>query len=88
MIHFDDLPPEIGFLFLSIGQAAVSASQRGIPKEFFVEFCSEMWETMEMNGVDEFGKIIMGTLGKDIDRRMGDGTHDTIQSMINKKNRQ
>ena len=69
-INFEELSPEIKFCFIAVGQAIIRASDEGIEKEIFLEFCSNLWDTADLNGIDKFHLIIqemmMGHLHKNI----------------------
>jgi hypothetical protein len=84
-MNLSDLPDEIDFLFTTIGQATVSAAKRGHDKEFFMKFCQGMWETMELNGLDKFSKILTDKMAHDINKRMGTGSYDSLLKKANKK---
>ena len=84
-MNLDDLPPEIGFLFITIGHAAVSAYNQGMSQEQFCEFCKGMWETMEMNGPEGFGSIIEEKMMSDIDSSLGGGMFESLKETMEGK---
>jgi hypothetical protein len=80
-----DLPKEVEFLFVTIGQAAVGAFQRGLSQDEFETFCKGMWETMEINGVENFSKLLAVKICADLDASLGLGMSDYIQGKAKKK---
>lgn len=78
-MKIEELPPKIRFLFMTIGQAAIKANDSGFGEEQFVEFCKEMWKTMEINGVDKFFKILNDMMISDLDSKLGPGMSDFLK---------
>lgn len=87
-INLSEFPPAIGFIFMTVGQAAASANASGMTKEHFVEFCKGIWDTMMLNGPDSFRKVLSERLIADIDHRVGLWMHDDIGEMVKNKNQQ
>lgn len=84
-MNLEDLPKDVQFLFIGIANAAIAAYDRELSKDQFTSFCSEVWDSMLMNGVDEFHRIVDGYMTKDMDSRLGAGMTSLIKSIGKKR---
>lgn len=71
-INGKSLPPEATFLYMTLTQAALKAREMGFDKTFFVEFTSEIWESMLLSDPEELRKTLTGFMMKDIVDMMKD----------------
>ena len=71
-IDFEDLPSHIRFIFMTLANASISAYKNGMGKEEYIKFCSETWETMLINGVDELLDVLKGYMLKDLREQIDD----------------
>lgn len=55
------------FIFIAMMKSAVMVKEAGFDKEFFTKFAVEIWDSMEMNGVEKINDVIDGAMRKDIE---------------------
>lgn len=65
-MNLDDLSESAQFAFIAMLQTAIRFKEGGKNKKFFVDFASEIWETMELSDIEYLKKVLMDRMMKDI----------------------
>jgi len=67
MIDIENLPPKLQFCVLAMFRSAINFKDMKMDKEFFVSFANEIWESMELTGVEYVREVIDGKMRIDIE---------------------
>ena len=59
-MNLDEIHPDTRVIFISISKAVVMMKRHHKSQEQFQMLCHEVWETMELNGIDKFEEFITG----------------------------
>jgi hypothetical protein len=62
IIDLEKLPDTIQFIFLNMTLSAIYMKEMKRDKEFFVNFASDIWDSMEMSDLDSLKKIVKDKL--------------------------
>jgi hypothetical protein len=65
-IDYDDLPPPIKFIFISMLKSALDVRSLGKNKNDFIQLADEMWETMLLTPEDKMNDIIRSAMISDL----------------------
>lgn len=60
------MPSSLKFITLAMFKSAIILKEMGKSKKDFELFASEIWNSMEINGLEELKKAIDGQMEKDI----------------------
>jgi predicted AAA+ superfamily ATPase len=65
-IDLEKLPPAIQFAYIAITKTAIIFKEMEKDKNFFILFCKEIWDSMELTDVKKLDSILEGKMQKDI----------------------
>jgi hypothetical protein len=68
--NLDDLDPESKFMFIATIKVAIFFKNSNKTKEEFLEFCGEIWNSMEANDPEILNDIIQQSMQRDL-KNMG-----------------
>lgn len=68
MIKFEDMDTMGKFLFIASMKVAINFSDIGYDKKKYIEWCSEIWDSMKMNNREDLENALNGAMEKDIDK--------------------
>lgn len=63
------LPLEIEFIYLALTKSAINIKMMGKKKDFFLDLCNEIWDSMELHDLNKLDSIL----------------HNHMKSKINEK---
>lgn len=66
-IDIENLPTALQFAYIAMTQSAIYFKEMGQEKEFFLAFCDEIWNSMEMTDLNYLKKVLEGKMKKDIE---------------------
>lgn len=76
-MNIDNLPPKLKFCYIAMTKSAIYFKEMDQNKQFFLNFCDEIWNSMELSDLKE----IKDTL----DRKMEKDIKPYVQSYIEEK---
>ena len=65
-IDLEKLPPELQFVYIALTKSAIYFKEMGMGKEFYLSFCSEIWDSMELTGLECLKDALKKKMEKDI----------------------
>ena len=65
-MDLENLPPKIQFAYLAMTRLAINFKEMGHKKEFFLSFCDEIWNSMELSDVEYLKSVLDEKMEKDI----------------------
>jgi len=69
-MNLDELPPEVQFAYLAATKTAIQFKKMGLDKKFFIGFCEEIWNSMEMTDLNTLSDAIQSKMKKDVDKHL------------------
>lgn len=65
-IDLENLPAQLQFAYLAMTKTAIYFKEMGREKDFFLAFCDEIWNSMEMTDLKYLKDTLDGKMKKDI----------------------
>jgi hypothetical protein len=62
-----DSIPKISFMFYDALKSATECRDLGYNKESFIKFCSNVWETMDLNHTKELEEALISGMQEDLE---------------------
>lgn len=78
-IDLENLPPSLQFVYLAMTRSAIYFKEMDRDKDFFLAFCEEIWNSMEMTEIEKLKSILSEKMEKDIKTHLGDYIKNTYQ---------
>ena len=67
-INETELSNEARFLFIASMKVAIDMKKMGKERKAYLEWCSEIWSTLEINGLEKMDSLITEVMQSDIIR--------------------
>lgn len=67
VIDIENLPAPLQFAYIAMTKSAIYFKEMGQKKEFFLAFCDEIWNSMEMTDLEYLKDVLEGKMKKDIE---------------------
>ncbi len=64
------LDSDASFLYIALTQAAIKVHETGRDKDFFIEFCKEIWESMLLSDTDTLKEILIQYTVDDLKKKL------------------
>lgn len=65
-INLESLPKPVQFAYISMTQSAIYFKECGHDKNFFLSFCDEIWNSMELSNLEYLKETLQEKMKKDI----------------------
>lgn len=66
-IDLEKLPPAVQFVYIAMTKSAIFLKEIRNEKKFFLAFCEEIWDSMEMSEPDHLNEVLNDKMKKDIE---------------------
>jgi len=66
-MDIESLPPEVQFAYIATTKCAIMFKEMDYDKKLFLQFCDEIWNSMELTAVDELKSILQDKIKKDLE---------------------
>lgn len=67
IFDIENLPAPLQFAYIAMTKSAIYFKEMGQNKEFFLGFCDEIWNSMEMTDLKHLKDVLEGKMRKDIE---------------------
>ena len=65
-IDLESLPTPVQFAYIAMTKSAIYFKEMGQNQDFFLAFCEEIWNSMEMTDLEYLKDVLDGKMKKDI----------------------
>ncbi len=62
-----NLPLDVKFIYMAMTQSAIYMKKLKYDKESFINFASEIWESMNLNNIDDLESTLKNVMEKDVE---------------------
>jgi len=66
-IDLESLPTPLQFAYIAMTKSAIYFKEMGKDQNFFLVFCEEIWNSMEMTDLEYLKSVLDGKMKKDIE---------------------
>lgn len=69
-INLEELPSPLQFAYIALTKSAIIFKKMERDKKFFLAFCEEIWNSMEMSDIDYLNETIDSQMEDDIEANL------------------
>lgn len=69
-IDLDTLPLQAQFAYIAMTKTAIFIKEIGKDKDYFLDFCGEIWNSMEMSDLDTLKDVLQEKMKRDLNTHL------------------